>query len=49
MFVFMWLSVLCVYSVKCFKNMPEQTRGVMKGRAGSERSFNLPESVVALY
>ncbi len=38
-----------VNSVQCFSNKPEQTRGVMKGKAGSNRFLILPQSVVALY
>lgn len=37
------VSVLSVNSVKCFRNSPEQTRGVMKGKAGSERFLILPK------
>lgn len=43
-----------VFSAVCqqctvFQHKPEQTRGVMKGKAGSERFLILPKSVVALY
>ena len=39
----MWFSVLCFYSVQCLSNKPQQTRGVTKGKAGSERFLILPK------